>query len=286
MIIHPSLSKICSSKFMANALKKMLPEFNEILWLDSLNSTNSGLLKMMHSLENSYAEKPWLLGTYHQTAGRGRSGRSWIDTPGAVLMFSCAFDIIIPDFELPILSPLLGLITCETLLSLIGEQSKTRILLKWPNDIQLDGKKIAGLLVEVSRNPIKKFIYTSIVGIGLNIGNAQYIKRILRRPVADWTQITKKILDSDSLVNLVSSIASSWFLALSDFENRKFPLFLSRFKKVDSLLGYEVNVIDQGRILFKGMACGIDNQGRLLLQTKLGKKPISIGDISIQVQEK
>jgi len=93
----------------------------------------------------------------HQTAGRGRQGRSWLDTPGAMLMFSALIRDVPPD-EAALVSLAAGVAVANAL----GGDAK----LKWPNDVRIGGRKVCGILGELA--PAGDYI---VVGIGVNVGH-------------------------------------------------------------------------------------------------------------------
>ena len=93
----------------------------------------------------------------HQTAGRGRAGRTWLDVPGAMLMFSALLRDVPPDKA--------GLVSLQAGLAVaraVGDDAR----LKWPNDVRLDGRKVCGILGELSSGYV-------VVGIGVNVGHAE-----------------------------------------------------------------------------------------------------------------
>jgi BirA family biotin operon repressor/biotin-[acetyl-CoA-carboxylase] ligase len=93
----------------------------------------------------------------HQTAGRGRQGRSWLDLPGAMLMFSVLLRGIPPD-EAALVSLASGVAVAKA----IGDDAR----LKWPNDVRIGGRKVCGILGELA--PSGDYI---VVGIGVNVGH-------------------------------------------------------------------------------------------------------------------
>ena len=95
----------------------------------------------------------------HQTAGRGRAGRSWLDVPGAMLMFSALVRGIVPD-RASMLSLQAGVAVARAL----GDDAR----LKWPNDVRLDGKKVCGILGELA--PTADYL---VIGIGVNVGHKE-----------------------------------------------------------------------------------------------------------------
>jgi BirA family biotin operon repressor/biotin-[acetyl-CoA-carboxylase] ligase len=95
----------------------------------------------------------------HQTAGRGRAGRSWLDVPGAMLMFSALVRGIASER-----AGQLCLQAGVAVARALGNDAR----LKWPNDVRLDGKKVCGILGELARSG--DFL---VIGIGVNVGHAQ-----------------------------------------------------------------------------------------------------------------
>ena len=266
---------------MAHTLASRLPAFGQVDWLAQTGSTNADLLTQAR--EHRGGGKPWLLGAHLQISGRGRVGRAWKNQPGAVLMMSCAFDVHLPVTDLPAFSPLAGLAACEGLRALLGPEAGRRLAVKWPNDLQWGQAKLAGLLVESLRNPGGPDAgHTIVIGIGLNLSNADILSQALERAIADWTHVDAR--PDITAADLACALASSLHQAVLDVQRDGFGAFLQRYAQVDALAGQAVNVIDQGRILQQGIAQGIDAQGRLQLATPDGIQPIVVGEISIRPQ--
>lgn len=97
----------------------------------------------------------------HQTAGRGRHGRAWIAPPGSALLFSV---LLRPPAErrVPELSLVAGLAVAEALEEATGAQAQV----KWPNDVLIDGRKVAGILAELRAGAV-------VLGIGVNVSQAE-----------------------------------------------------------------------------------------------------------------
>ncbi len=210
-------------------------------------------------------------------------GRSWQSPAGAALMVSFAFDVHLLAADLPALSPLTGLAACESLRALIGNDRAGPLTVKWPNDLQWGQAKLAGLLVESLRNQNGLIAgHTIVVGIGLNLRDADTLSQTLGRPIADWSQIGAPA--DVGVAEIVRALANGFHQALLDVQREGFGAFVQRYAQVDALAGQAVNVIDQGRILQQGIAQGLDAQGRLLLRTDSGVQPIIVGEVSVRPQ--
>ncbi|CAM3980034.1 biotin--[acetyl-CoA-carboxylase] ligase [Bordetella tumulicola] len=261
---------------LARELSARLDGFQDIAWTAGTGSTNGDLLARARQDSGT-----WLLGTHQQQAGRGRAGRPWQNRAGATLMFSCAYPVRMPAHRLPALSPLAGLIAGEALRSLIGNPDPLRV--KWPNDLQWHDGKLAGILVESTRNLAVPDAYTVIVGIGINLSDAETLSQALGRSIADWATVTQHSNGlAVSVADIVCAVATAWRQAISQLETDGFAPFCHRFSAVDALAGRDVNIIDRGTVLFSGCARGLDEHGRLMVQTTRDLVPVSVGEISIR----
>jgi len=274
---------------MVRSLRAGLPQFTQIDWVESTSSTNADLYARARDARGALA-RPWLLGAHLQERGRGRAGRTWQNRRGANLMFSCAFDIFLPPRQLPSLSPLAGMVACETLRRVISPNNRPHLTMKWPNDIQWKGAKLAGILVEVTRAGTARLApdhHIAIIGIGINLDDARALSQSLNRRIADWAEIarTDALATTVTAAGLVTRIGQAWYDGLNDATARGFKTFPARFGQVDALLGQTVDVVDDGRLMQTGVACGVNTQGQLVLRTPQGETAVTVGEISIRAQK-
>ena len=277
-------------------LATLLPEFDAVDWVKSTGSTNKDLGDLARAMASTTALSadvpvstvaaaswPRLLGAHLQTAGKGRAARPWHNAAGKCLMFSCGFAPKIAAGDLPGIAPALGIASCLALRSLltplISARAAHQLTLKWPNDLQWKGAKLAGILVETApsttaRQPIL------VIGMGLNLSGASELSAELKRPVADLSYILlEQAIDP---ITLVAALAQAWQRTLHDYAAKGYAVFAPRYQEVDGLLGEYVDVIDQGKLLHTGIACGTDSIGRLKIETASGILPILVGDVSIR----
>ena len=100
-----------------------------------------------------------------QTSGRGRSGRSWISPPGKNL----ALSVLLKPKLAPQEAPLMGLLASLAVAAALDAKGVPSVALKWPNDVLVEGRKIAGILPEASvKGNTLEFV---IIGIGLNVNS-------------------------------------------------------------------------------------------------------------------
>jgi len=290
--VHPDQNPLFPSpEALSATLSEALPGFGSVQWVSSTGSTNADLTQRaryprrdaqdIHATERPHPPRPWLLGAHLQTAGKGRAGRPWNNEAGSTLMFSCAFETTIPLAQLSGIAPALGVTTCLALRSYLAAQSKKaklqHLTLKWPNDLQWHGAKLAGLLIETAPSS------TIVIGMGLNLKGADQLSAQLDRAIADLSQI-QTMTDQEHLfpAPLVAHLALAWKQALKDYADHGYSVFKPSFDIVDALAGQTVHVMDQGKILYQGLAQGTDALGRLRVLTQTGVVPVVVGDVSIR----
>jgi BirA family biotin operon repressor/biotin-[acetyl-CoA-carboxylase] ligase len=213
---------------------------------------------------------PVLLSAAHQTAGRGRAGRSWLSAPGSTLMFSLAWKLRGPLNRLAGLPLAVGVALAETL-STLDVPAK----LKWPNDLMKDGSKLAGILVETREAPGGGI--WAVIGVGLNLLMPEQLESDIGRTVAaaPWlARMDRNVL----LATLLNSLAE----ALEEFDHAGFAAFSERWNRCDAYRGEAVVILENGAVLHQGVAAGVDANGQLLLDTPQGRIAVISGDVSLR----
>jgi BirA family biotin operon repressor/biotin-[acetyl-CoA-carboxylase] ligase len=230
-------------------------------------STNADLLARASQLSG-----PVLLIAEHQTAGRGRAGRSWLSAPGHSLTFSLAWKFEGGLQQLTGLPLAVGVALAETL-GRLGQP----VQLKWPNDLLKDGDKLAGILVEAQ--PVGAGATWAIIGIGLNLAMPDELEARIGRSVATVPWLAR--MDRDALA---AALLDGLAQALDQFAQAGFGAFSARWNLLHGWQGQLVTVIDRGEVLQEGLAAGVDDGGRLLLDTAQGRSAIVAGDVSLRVK--
>ena len=228
-------------------------------------STNADLLARAPQLA-----APLLLVAEHQTAGRGRAGRSWLSAPGHSLTFSLAWRFDGGLQRLTGLPLAVGVALAETL-GRLGQQ----VQLKWPNDLLKDGDKLAGILVETVAGP--GGATWAVIGIGMNLAMPDDLEDRIGRAVAAVPWLAR--MDRDALL---ASLLDGLAAALAQFAREGFAGFAGRWNLLHAYQGEPVNILDRGEILHAGLAAGVDDAGRLLLDTMDGRIAIVAGDVSLR----
>lgn len=279
----PSPQSICEQ------LQATLPFFPTINWVDRTESTNSDLITLARSCDQRVI-RPWLLGAHFQERGRGRSGRIWKNSEGSHLMFSCAFDVFLPARQLATLSPLAGVAVTEAFRSLLPIHAAPKLTMKWPNDILWHDAKLAGILTEVTRAstaPLSRDHHVVIIGIGINLNDARALSQSLNRKIADWAGIVELVptLKDITVIDIITCIALAWYQAVNEVTAHGFKNLVSRYKKVDGLLGQHLHIIDNHTTILTGIGAGINEHGQLLIRQGQEHHAVSVGEVSVRPLE-
>ena len=278
---------------MQESLRQSLVEFASVEWLSQINSTNIFLLQAAKD-EDQESFRPALVGAHYQSSGKGRLGRKWAGEAGATLMFSCAYDVFLPDNKLPMLAPIAGIVACEELRKTVGEKFQSRLTMKWPNDIQYQEAKLSGLLVETIRPSIARQTHNHrvvVVGMGMNLLHAKELSVSLGRKVADWTSVIQDMHKNDTEINqsiamLVARIARAWQEAFQQYEKEGFDPFVARHAKLDALAGRVIDVWQDDKFIMQGIARGLNHEAHLLIEMSNGQIfPLLTGDITVRAHE-
>jgi BirA family biotin operon repressor/biotin-[acetyl-CoA-carboxylase] ligase len=205
-----------------------------------------------------------------QTAGRGRQGRSWVCTPHAGLLASFLVRTPLDAAARPTLLPLaVGLGACEALQAVTGLPLRT----KWPNDILLDGRKVAGILVE-ARHGVQSH---AVVGLGLNVHAPAIEGPAL--PLATTLE-AHAVLPRREV--LLAAVLQGIERRIADWRAARFTRLVDAWTAVDGSVGCEIQV-DTGAGLLQGHAAGITPVGLLRLRLANGAiRELAAGEVHLQ----
>ena len=231
--------------------------------LTSVPSTNRYVLNRWDTAAPYY----WVAAR-EQTAGRGRLGRRWEAPESSALLIS----ILVP---VPSRSSEPGLVTLAAALAVqklvLDELPSADVQLKWPNDVQLGGKKVAGILAEYAGREADDHMV--VVGVGLNLTTP---KSVLDRFDATslaangWAEAETSVSDSQ-LTGLGEALVGLLRRTLEDGN------IVSQFQEHCTTLGERVTVTLPGGQTIQGNANGITNAGELLV----GDVPLRAGEVTL-----
>lgn len=248
LTLHPTL---LSAHLLNLDVKESLFFFNE---LDSTQNEAERLLSH-HQLT------PFAVVAKKQTQGRGRRGRTWVSAFHNNLYISFAFEPNLSPHTLQTFSLWIGLNICHLLNSLFNIPIK----IKWPNDLVLQGKKVAGFLAEARIDA--DHTRDLILGIGLNInGSTTTFPKDLQPKATTLETFTGKPLD----MNLITAhLIQTTLQAYRDFMHSKTSHFKSLWTEYDHLKDQPITVY-RNEEKIHGAAKGVDPNGNLILQLPNG----------------
>lgn len=218
------------------------------------DSTNSQLMKKLQ--DGQKLTKGAALVAEAQTAGRGRRGNSWFSPFGSNLYYSMYWQLEQGIQAAMGLSLVIGIAVAEVL----EQQYQLPVKLKWPNDIYLHQKKLAGILIELVGQSHAQC--DLVIGLGLNIRMPESAGAEIDQA---WTDLQQHVINPIDRNQLIALLQHNIAMHLRDFELSGFSPFTAEFNRRDQYQGDTVCLISGDRRII-GRNVGVDKQGGLLLE--------------------
>lgn len=232
-------------------------------------STNSYLLDKA----SDHMGKRYAVLAEKQESGRGRRGRTWVSPFGKNIYLSMLWSFNGGIGSLEGLSLVIAIAVERALTELGVDDAK----LKWPNDVYLDNKKLAGILLEVSGE------YSGhcqvVIGIGLNIKLSDYDAESIDQP---WAQLSEYLGGIDRNT-IAATMIDHLIKAIEQFDKQGFVPFQEYWTARDAFLNKEVDLI-LPNVTRSGVARGVNSKGELLLKTEAGLESINAGELSLRLK--
>ncbi len=268
-MIENTLEFLNQEKITAHLSATHLKMLDDFFIFDSIDSTNNYLVAHAKKLNRKNA----VCFAEHQTAGRGRLGRSWVSPFLSNIYLSILWNF---PFDLPALSGL-NIVMGVSIIKVLQQLTKNQDLkLKWPNDVLWNNKKLSGILIDI----IGEYNGTCsvVIGIGLNINMSKNLTDEIKKPWTAINQITDATLSRNKIAGaLLEAIIEN----VIQFSKSGLTPFIDEWNYFDYLAGKSIK-ISTGTHSLTGIAQGIDEHGRLLLKLDNNKiETITSGDASI-----
>lgn len=241
---------------------------DQLTVLTSTDSTNAWLLQQAQ--EHGIGRCRVCMAEY-QSAGRGRRGRNWISPFGQNIYLSIGYTLDAGFAALEGLSLAVGVMVVEAL----APYRIPGLQLKWPNDIWVGGRKLGGVLIELSGE--QSGPCHVIIGLGLNVfmerGEGAAIEQA-------WTTLSEETDVPIERNQLAARLVEALVRGMALFEREGFALFRERWQQLDALRDRVVTLSGvQGK---EGICRGIGRFGHLLLETPSGIEEIAAGEVSLR----
>lgn len=246
---------------------------------DTLDSTNAAALASIGS-DHPPAHGDVFLADA-QTAGRGQGTNHWHSSPGANLTLSL---VIHPDHltadRLFSLSQMTALAIAETVKFFVGAELADSVSVKWPNDVYVGNKKIAGILVQNGLRGSK--VSWSVAGIGLNVGERNFPAK-LETLATSLLLLTGQRHQNDVVrTKLFAYLTRLYNFTDSHFQPEQYNLndaYHEHLYRKDVVSPFLLTATGQE---FEGIIRGVDQFGRLRVEQKVGRESLfSVGEIKL-----
>lgn len=241
----------------------------EVLYFDTIDSTNTKAQEL--------AEKGYPSGTLvvadKQESGKGRRGRSWVSPSGTGIFMTLMIKPDINPNNASMLTLVAALAVAKAITSVTGEEA----MIKWPNDIVINGKKVCGILTEM--NAQFDYINHIVVGIGINVHNESFPEEISQMASSLMIEAGGKRFHRAQIIAETMSYFEQYY---DTFLNTQDLSALVR--EYDELLvnrNKSVRVLDP-KEPFDGKAMGITSKGELIVDTWESRKLVSSGEVSVR----
>ena len=241
----------------------------EVLYFDTIDSTTTKAQEL--------AEKGYPSGTLvvadKQESGKGRRGRSWVSPSGTGIFMTLMIKPDINPNNASMLTLVAALAVAKAITSVTGEEA----MIKWPNDIVVNSKKVCGILTEM--NAQFDYINHIVVGIGINVHNESFPEEISQMASSLMIEAGGKRFHRAQIIAETMSYFEQYydtFLKTQDLS--------ALVREYDELLvnrNKSVRVLDP-KEPFDGKAMGITPKGELIVDTWESRKLVSSGEVSVR----
>ncbi|MBQ0757215.1 MAG: bifunctional biotin--[acetyl-CoA-carboxylase] ligase/biotin operon repressor BirA [Amphritea sp.] len=208
-----------------------------------------------------------------QTAGRGRRGRSWASPFASNLYFSLTWQFNNGAAALEGLSLAVGIALIRGLKQLGVDD----VQVKWPNDLLWRGKKLAGVLLEMSGDAAGECFV--VIGVGINVRMPEAAAESIEQP---WTDLQQVLGIAPSRNKLLAELMNQLVPMLEQFSSEGFAPFKEEWQGANAHLDQQVN-LHVGNRREQGVCRGVDQAGALLLETDGELQAFHGGEVSVRL---
>lgn len=241
----------------------------EVLYFDTIDSTNTKAQEL--------AEKGYQSGTLvvadKQESGKGRRGRSWVSPSGTGIFMTLMIKPDINPNNASMLTLVAALAVAKAITSVTGEEA----LIKWPNDIVVNGKKVCGILTEM--NAQFDYINHIVVGIGINVHNESFPEEISQMASSLMIEAGGKRFHRAQIIAETMAYFEQYYDTF--LKTQDLSALVREYDKLLVNRNKSVRVLDP-KEPFDGKAMGITPKGELIVDTWESRKLVSSGEVSVR----
>lgn len=241
----------------------------EVLYFDTIDSTNTKAQEL--------AEKGYPSGTLvvadKQESGKGRRGRSWVSPSGTGIFMTLMIKLDINPNNASMLTLVAALAVAKAITSVTGEEA----MIKWPNDIVVNSKKVCGILTEM--NAQFDYINHIVVGIGINVHNESFPEEISQMASSLMIEAGGKRFHRAQIIAETMSYFEQYYDTF--LKTQDLSALVREYDKLLVNRNKSVRVLDP-KEPFDGKAMGITPKGELIVDTWESRKLVSSGEVSVR----
>lgn len=235
------------------------------IYSDEVESTNTTLLN-----SKEFGQHGTVILAEHQIKGRGRKNREWISTAGQNLTFSIMLKKDLKESKINLINLGAAISVAQSIENLY----QLNVELKWPNDVLIGKKKIAGILIESTSKGSK--ISKLVVGIGINVNQSNFPGKFDIPP----TSVRKEFHSLVSREKLLSEVLNNFENMLKESKEDDNKI-LNNWRSRCKMIGEKVKVVEEDKSKF-GLFEDIDDDGFLILKQGDKREKIHFGDVSLR----
>ncbi len=259
------ISKLCAKDILSELETQCSENLPSFIILEEVDSTNEYLKR---NARNSTSPK--FCFAEHQTHGKGRQGRTWLNTPYRSMLMSFRFELVGGAIASAGLSLAIGVAVQNVLV----RHGFNKTGLKWPNDIMHGSQKLGGVLIEMFGEIGGSC--TCIIGVGLNVTVEDDLNAQLERQVGGLSDLTETLVNRNFLA---ASLMMELQDAVINFEKFGFAWFSDDWHK-NHVFKDKLVKVQAGNKVFEGIASGVSPDGSLLLSDSHGQiHKITTGEV-------
>lgn len=238
-----------------------------VVWHAEIDSTQ----RVARELARDGASEGTMVVAEAQSGGRGRLGRSWHSPPGVNLYASIILRPPLPPPSVPQVALVAGLAVADAIAATTGLAPR----LKWPNDVLVDGRKVAGILTEMEAEMER--VHHVIAGIGVNVNVAEFPEELASKATSLRLATGRRVDRAAFAAGLLAALEARYGRFLAD----GFSVMRGEWEACSSLTGKEVRVAaSDGEVV--GRVLGLDDDGALRLEGPPGHvRRIVAGEVTL-----
>jgi BirA family transcriptional regulator, biotin operon repressor / biotin---[acetyl-CoA-carboxylase] ligase len=269
--LHEKIVLLNRETILAKVETKLHGFIDELYIFPVIESTNTFLLQQIDPLPpNTYR----VCLSEMQIAGRGRRGRQWLSPFGYNIYLSMLRELQSGATVIEGLSLVMGIALVRALRSFDVDG----LGLKWPNDVYIENRKLAGILVEMTGDLLG--LSHVVVGVGVNVKLTHLQRKQIDQPIISLEELGFSISQRNILV---AALIQNLMQAIDELINHGFVKFKSEWEALDVTKDKAVTV-NMGNDCVSGIAQGVDLQGALLIAIGSELRRITSGDVSLRMQ--